>query len=53
MLRDALVQLNGEYVTGRISYAGTRNPKKPRMILQIIRSGNDALQTSLAYNVPQ
>jgi branched-chain amino acid transport system substrate-binding protein len=52
-VRDALTQVNGDYVTGRISFAGTRNPKKPRMILQIVRSGSDALQTILAYNIPQ
>jgi branched-chain amino acid transport system substrate-binding protein len=52
VVRDAMVQINGEYVTGRISFAGTRDPKKPRMILQITRSG-EALQTILAYNIPQ
>jgi branched-chain amino acid transport system substrate-binding protein len=52
IVRDALAQVNGEYVTGMISFAGTRNPKKPRMVLQITRSG-EALQTILAYNIPQ
>jgi branched-chain amino acid transport system substrate-binding protein len=52
LVRDSLAQISGEYITGRISFSGTRDPKKPRLLLQIMRSG-DGLMTMLAYNVPQ